>query len=127
MNEVNHRILLIDDDSMANFVSIRILKKLNLFQYIKSVHTAEEGLEYILKCEIEKQNIDFIFLDLKLQGMKGQTFLEEYNKLHMLQRSKIILFAKHIRLEDKAFCLQNNVKHCIEKPLTLEKLDGIFT
>jgi|SRR3954462_6873481 len=80
-------ILLVDDDPHANFFHQRLLNKIACTELIEIAMDGE-----ILKCiksKVEKP--DIIFLDINMPKMDGWEFLEEYKKLALSERAKIVV------------------------------------
>lgn len=88
MNQVNNNmakdinILLIDDSDVDNFINKAIISKEDNISQITTMTSGREALTY-LSSIIDKTEAypDVIFLDIKMPGMSGFEFLDEYVNL----------------------------------------------
>ncbi|WP_291965938.1 response regulator [Maribacter sp.] len=78
----NINILLIDDSDVDNFINKAIISKEDNISEITTMTSGSEALAY-LKNIIENDETypDVIFLDIKMPGMSGFEFLDEYINL----------------------------------------------
>ncbi len=123
------RIMLIDDDTNANFYNKYILNELNSSLDIIEISCGKDALEYLKK---NSDPIDIILLDINMPLMNGWRFLEEYDKFDASKKSHTIIFmlTSSINPDDKKRVLNYPyVKQFFNKPLdfeTLEKMLDIF-
>lgn len=85
-----HRILLIDDDEITNYMNKRVLNKADIAQQIDIVTDGQAALTYLagpdhLNAELP---LDLILVDIKMSGMDGFDFLERYQHLPESQKAK---------------------------------------
>ena len=93
MKSVN-TILLIDDDDTTNYLNHRLLARMETAPDIRVVTNGDEAMEYLNKAfsgEEEYPIPDLIFVDIKMSGMDGFEFLEEYQKVPAEQKEKIVM------------------------------------
>ena len=119
-------ILLIDDDNASNFLHRLIIQSIDCADHIKICTSAQKGLDY-LKQNSDEEFIqpDLIILDINMPGMNGWEFLEEYDKLSVEQKAKIIIvmLSNSINPDDHIKAQNNDlVTEFIGKPLTKETL-----
>jgi CheY-like chemotaxis protein len=77
-------VLLIDDDSINNFINERLINKLELAKKVNIAANGEEALSFL------KENLSgpdhsipqLILLDINMPVMDGFEFLKEYEKLN---------------------------------------------
>ena len=119
-----NKILLVDDDAAANYLSKELLESLNA---AKEIEIAENVLR-ALKMISQEDCPDIVFLDIKMPGLDGFDFLDKLKKLTLSKNVKIVMLTSSLRPEDKlrAFSYKAVVDY-LEKPLTPEKVQMIAT
>jgi CheY-like chemotaxis protein len=120
-------ILLIDDDSINNFINERLIKKLNVANEIKVTLNGEDGLEYIKdNCNNDNSNTcpELILLDINMPVMNGFDFIRAFEKLNIKNKSKvkIIILTTSKNNKDVEILKSLGNFEFINKPLTEEKL-----
>jgi len=119
-----NKILLVDDDPTANYLSKELLKSLNAAKEIEIAENCLRALELIKKADCA----DVIFLDIKMPGIDGFDFLERLKSIALAKKVKVIMLTSSLRPEDKlrAFSFKSVIEY-LEKPLTPEKVQMIAT
>ena len=124
-------VLLVDDDEINNFISIKLIKKvLNNAEIMACLNGkfAIDQLMTIQETEPDKMP-DYILLDINMPIMNGWEFLEMYNRLNIdpARKSKIYIISSSVFSNDinkaKSYPL---VKDFISKPLNVEKIKELF-
>jgi response regulator of citrate/malate metabolism len=118
-------VLLIDDDTITNFLNLRLLKKLNIAGSIMTANNGYEGLEYVHEfCRNFKYGYHFIFLDIKMPVMDGVEFLQEFNMLNLPNKENItiIMLSTSSNEHDIKEVEKYKVLEFLIKPLTEEKI-----
>ena len=120
-------ILLIDDDSINNFINERLIKKLNVANEIKVALNGEDGLEYIQKnCSDDRSDScpELILLDINMPVMNGFDFIRAFEHLNIKNKSKvkIIILTTSRNNKDVEILKSLGNFEFINKPLTEEKL-----
>jgi CheY-like chemotaxis protein len=82
-------VLLIDDDSITNFLHQTVLSEAKIAEKVVVTETVTEALQF-LKTEVEEEP-ELIFLDLNLPGLSGWDFIEEYRKIKSSEQPKSVL------------------------------------
>ncbi len=127
-------ILLIDDEEINNFLTTRLIGKLNIGVHVKSVLNGREALEYLTCTGKYSDNKTYpqpglIFLDVNMPGMNGWEFLTEYSKLPDEKKGKIVIAMLTASInpddEKKAHAIED-VDDFLNKPLTLNVLRGLI-
>ncbi len=120
MIEKMDKVLLVEDDETANFLSKIVLEKAGL-KDINVVWNGKEACEYL-----QKRCPDIIFLDIKMPVMDGWEFLDEKYNRGLCRKVKVAMLSSSIRLEDKEKAKDYDcVVTYLEKPLTVEKVERV--
>jgi CheY-like chemotaxis protein len=124
-------ILLVDDDEINNFISIKLIKKALLTTEIMACLNGKFAIDQLM--EIQKRGPeklpDYILLDINMPIMNGWEFLDEYKRLNIdpLGKTKIYIISSSVFSNDinkaKSYPL---VKSFISKPLSVEKIKEMF-
>ncbi|MDP9048346.1 MAG: response regulator [Bacteroidota bacterium] len=124
-------VLLIDDDEINNFISIKLIKKALLDTVITACLNGKLAIE--LLADIQKNDPsklpDYILLDINMPIMNGWEFLDEYKRLNIdpLGQSKIFIISSSVFSNDinkaRSYQLVNNF---ISKPLNVDKIIELF-
>ena len=118
------KILLVDDDSTAIFLTQRLLKRAEIEVDVLTASHGEEALKIVRTVCQQEQCPNLILLDINMPVMDGFEFLEELQKSADLSRTtiQIILVSTSTHKLDLARAKKYPVVDYIEKPLTSEKL-----
>ena len=127
-----NRILLIDDDPMSNMINEKIIQQSKLTLKVDSYSDANAALKYLRKlAKINPAKFPtIIFLDINMPEVDGWEFLEELVKLpeSIFSELKIFMLTSSIDHEDiEKSKLYKIVQGFISKPLTVDKIDALFT
>ena len=124
-------ILLVDDDEINNFISIKLIKKALLTSDIMACLNGKFAIDQLV--DIQKRDPeklpDYIFLDINMPIMNGWEFLDEYKRLNIdpLGKSKIFIISSSVFSNDinraRSYPI---VKSFISKPLSVEKIKELF-
>ncbi len=131
MSKKINNILLVDDDTVNNFIVVNTLNKLDITDNVDSVLNGLEGIEY-LKAKIESNKAlipSVIFLDINMPVMDGWEFLEEFELLpeEVKDNCNIYMVSSSVYEDDIAKSRQyKSVKDFISKPLMRDKILEIY-
>src|ERR1700753_3183939 len=124
-------ILLVDDDEINNFISIKLIKKAVDNADIKACLNGKFAIDEL--SEIQRQDPsklpDYILLDINMPIMNAWEFLDEYKRLNIdpLGKSKIYIISSSVFSNDinkaRSYPL---VKDFISKPLNVDKIVELF-
>ncbi|MFD2143944.1 response regulator [Mucilaginibacter antarcticus] len=124
-------ILLVDDDEINNFISIKLIKKALDESKISACLNGRFAIEELVELQKHDPSLlpDFILLDINMPIMNGWEFLDEYTRLNIdpLGKSKIYIISSSVFSNDinkaRSYPL---VKNFISKPLSVEKIKEMF-
>jgi CheY-like chemotaxis protein len=119
--------LLIDDNYIDNFVTRRILESSNFADHVVVSQSATEAIDSLRSGSVVPE---VIFLDIRMPGMGGFEFLQEYDKIDVEGKNKIKIFMLSSSLDPTDMKKSGNNKYItqfIHKPLTQKALDEIAT
>jgi CheY-like chemotaxis protein len=125
-------ILLVDDDEINNFISIKLIKKAIDNTSISACLNGRFAIEELVEIQKLDPNKlpDFILLDINMPIMNGWEFLDEYKRLNIdpLGKTRIYIISSSVFSNDinkaRSYPL---VKNFISKPLSVEKIKEMFT
>src|SRR6201996_6707306 len=133
MSNINQpvSILLVDDDEINNFISIKLIKKALLNTEIMACLNGRFAIDLLM--DIQKKDPakmpDYILLDINMPIMNGWEFLDEYKRLNIdpLGKCKIFIISSSVFSNDinkaRSYPL---VKDFISKPLNVDKIVELF-
>lgn len=129
MRKLNH-ILLVDDDTINNFINEKLLKKLDVSNKTSVVINGEEAINFLKEvCEKDAtQCPELILLDINMPVMDGFEFLERYKDLNIPNKSSIIIvmLTTSTNPNDTERLNKTGVAGYINKPLTEQKLREVM-
>ena len=118
-------IMLVDDNSMDNFINNRLIESCGFASEIIICQSAEEGLQYL---SAGKNLPQLVFLDINMPGMNGFDFLTSMADLPEIvqHHCRIIMLSTSESFKDLNRANKNKfVRKFLNKPLTLEVLAAI--
>jgi CheY-like chemotaxis protein len=131
INAKSVSILLVDDDEINNFISVKLIKKTLLNTEISTCLNGKFAIDQLV--DIQNSNPDelpdYILLDINMPIMNGWEFLDEYKRLGLdpKGKTKIYIISSSVFNNDinkaKSYPL---VKDFISKPLSIEKIREVL-
>jgi len=131
-NSKSVSVLLVDDDEINNFISIKLIKKALLNTEIMACLNGKFAIDQLV--EIQKKDPDkmpdYILLDINMPIMNGWEFLDEFKRLNIdaVGKCKIFIISSSVFSNDinkaRSYPL---VKDFISKPLNVDKIRELFT
>jgi CheY-like chemotaxis protein len=121
------KVMLIDDNEIENFVNKKLIETTEFSAETECCLSAESALEQIKNCSPDELP-EIIFLDIKMPGMDGFGFLDEFALLpdDIHQRVKIIMLSTSESFKDLNRANKNRfVYRFLNKPLLQQALDAI--
>ena len=131
-NSKSVSVLLVDDDEINNFISIKLIKKALLNTEIMACLNGKFAIDQLV--EIQRKDPDkmpdYILLDINMPIMNGWEFLDEFKRLNIdaVGKCKIFIISSSVFSNDinkaRSYPL---VKDFISKPLNVDKIKELFT
>jgi len=119
MNDTS--ILLVDDDNIVNFLSERVLTKMD-FNNITAVTDGSKALS-----KIKEKCADLVFLDINMPVMNGFDFLTRVAKELLCRDMNVVILTSSNRKSDRDQASQfKSVIGFIEKPLSQDKVQQVL-
>lgn len=120
-------ILLVDDDSITNFLNMDIIADTGIARHVNVVENGSEALEFIkenwTKENVEgEKDINLIFLDINMPEMGAFQFLEQFEMLKTDGQVSVVLLTSSDSERDMERAKHYNVSSYITKPLDSKKL-----
>ena len=116
---------IVDDDSVFQFITQKVVEKTNLVRKIKVFSNGLEAIEFLKSVRENPEELpDVILLDLAMPILNGWDFLEEYVELRPSLGKQIVLFIVSSSIDpadiERARSI-SEVTDFIIKPVTREK------
>lgn len=119
-------ILLIDDDHEDNRFHQIVIEEMNIAEKIEFALNGLEALNYLSS---QEQIPELIFLDINMPKMNGWEFLEQYCKMGVSQKARVVIMMLTTSLNpadlEKAKKIAE-ISGFETKPLTQEMLQGVL-
>ena len=122
-------VLLIDDNHIDNMISSKLLASQQYAEEILVMKSPKEAIDFIREAFRSGKNIpEVLFLDIRMPGMNGFDFLEEFGKIEGVAEHDVKTYVLSSSLDPKDYnMIQKNklISKFIGKPLTPEILSEI--
>lgn len=119
------KVLLVDDDSINNFLSEEIISGANITEEVVLLTDGQQALSYLNSLKTnESEPIQklLILLDLNMPVMDGFEFLEEFKPEELKADFQIVILTSSDNQRDIEKIKAYDIKNFISKPITEEKL-----
>jgi len=124
MNKIK-TILLVDDDSINNFINRKLLEKMDVAEEIKIVNNGEEGIKCLYDhCFKTKMSPELILLDINMPVMDGFEFINTFNELQFQNKNEVTIavLTTSSNPKDRDKMEKLGVRNYLSKPLTEIKI-----
>lgn len=119
--------MLVDDNSIDNYVSKIVTEKENIAETITVKSSAIEALDYL---KAQAGNFpELIFLDIKMPIMDGFEFLLEFSKFTVDKKANCAIVMLSSSISNADMEAASNDQHVIDylsKPLSKDKLNKVL-
>lgn len=118
-------ILLIDDDTITNFLHKRLLDELGVARKIYICENGQKALDFLQDCAQRQAWPALIFVDINMPVMSGIEFLEEYKarNYHQLFPGVVKVLTTSVNPKDVTRINQLGIAPCLVKPLIKEYIE----
>ncbi len=132
------KIVLIDDNETTNFLNERLLNRLGVTEEVQIFADAAEGFRYLwgahkpngtaTPAPSTTPNPELVFVDLRMPGLDGVEFLEQYRNLdpQVRERTKLAILTTSMLPTDRARVAAYPEVEYLVKPLSREKLERLL-
>lgn len=117
--------MIIDDDSICNYINTRVAASSGLFTHIRSVDSAVKALDIFRRAQEGKGTFpDVILLDLNMPRMDGFDFIREVRKIDFPNKENlgIIIVTSSVDEHDLRRAQELGIRHYLVKNLTAKDL-----
>jgi CheY-like chemotaxis protein len=124
-------VLLVDDDEINNFISIKLIKKALINSDITACLNGKLAIDWLAEIQRNTPNDlpDYILLDINMPVMNGWEFLEEYKRLNIdpLGKIKLYIISSSVFSNDinkaRSYSM---VKDFVSKPLNVDRIKELL-
>jgi CheY-like chemotaxis protein len=123
-------ILVVDDDTIANFLIERIVQSTGMARNISKALNGREALAIFENHIYNASPLpEIVLLDLNMPIMNGFEFLKAYGELEFKDKDQIliILVTSSNNPSDIERARQFGIKYYLTKPISAETIRGILT
>ena len=124
------KVLLIDDDTVTNFINKKLIKKSGLADEILVAENGKQGLDMLLATTSNNQRPpDVILLDINMPILNGFQFLQRLQgfEINFVETIKIAILSSSDNADDKARAKSFGITHYYTKPVNLDFIKQILT
>lgn len=122
-------ILLIDDDPISNFLTERLLLKMQVSDDVKIALNGIQALQMIEDhCKEGNACPELILLDINMPVMSGIDFLQLFKEKNFDggETADIVVLSTSTHHKDQKQINELGVRHILQKPLTKSKLQQVL-
>ena len=122
-------LMILDDDSICNFINTRIAETSGFFKEIRSMFNGSDALQNL--DQVSKgtaQAPDIILLDINMPVMNGFDFIDRLQSMDLPNKEKvsIVILTSSDNIKDKKNAESAGITHYLQKPLTLKDLQSVI-
>jgi CheY-like chemotaxis protein len=104
-----------------------IIKHARFADIVESINNVQNAIEFLIKTKNSNERPEVIFLDLNMPDLDGWDFMDEYEKIGMNGKTKVIMLTSSISTKDEERASSSNqITAFVSKPLSPELLENIY-
>ncbi|UOQ54955.1 response regulator [Hymenobacter cellulosivorans] len=123
-------VVLVDDNETTSFLNNRLLSRLDVADKVYTFSRAEQAYDFLWgngtdrASSMEPDAPQLVFVDLKMPGMDGFEFLEQYSQLpaDIKEKTVMAVLTTSMHSADTARVAKYEGVEYLAKPLTEEKM-----
>jgi CheY-like chemotaxis protein len=122
-------ILLIDDDTINNFINENLLRKLDISEEVVVRKNGQDGLDFVEDFFANSSKApELILLDINMPVIDGFEFLKKIKKFDFinLESTQVIILTTSTSPKDIEKMSSEGINNYLNKPLTEEKLNMVL-
>ncbi len=123
-------VLLVDDDSINNYINARLIKKVNITDDLAISLNGQEAITYLNKLISEnKECPSLILLDINMPVMDGFEFVNSFQELSFENNKEVVIVMLSTSENFKDIEKVNSnpkISGFLNKPLTEEKIFNVL-
>ena len=123
-----HKVVLIDDNETTNFLNQRLLNRLGVTEEIVVFTDAAAGVKHLWGADAPRTMPELVFVDLRMPGLDGVEFLEQYQQqtTPVRERTKLVVLTTSMMPADRARVAAYAGVDYLVKPLSREKIERLL-
>jgi CheY-like chemotaxis protein len=133
MSKKLRNVVLVDDNETTSFLNNRLLSRLDVADRVYTFTRAEQAYDFLwgkgdTPGSMAPDVPQLVFVDLKMPGMDGFEFLEQYSQLPATVKAKTVLavLTTSMHSADTARVAKFEGVEYLAKPLTEEKMEKLL-
>ncbi|SHJ13873.1 Response regulator receiver domain-containing protein [Hymenobacter daecheongensis DSM 21074] len=133
MSKKLRNVVLVDDNETTSFLNNRLLSRLDVADRVYTFTRAEQAYDFLWGSGDNEGSMaldvpQLVFVDLKMPGMDGFEFLEQYSQLPETVKEKTVLavLTTSMHSADTARVAKFAGVEYLAKPLTEEKMQKLL-
>lgn len=132
MKKLFHQILLVEDDTVTNFINESLLEGMQITDEIHAYKDGAQALEFIKKhwlssdAPSSEQFNKLLLLDIHLEDLNGFELLEKLGKMPPIKNICIVILSNSHHQRDIEKAEKFKIDAFLEKPLTRDKLEAVY-
>jgi CheY-like chemotaxis protein len=120
--------MIVDDDTICNFINTRVAETSGFFKEIRSLFNGSDALQHL--DQVSKGTVeapDIILLDINMPVMNGFDFIDRLQSINLPNKENvsIVILTSSDNMKDKKNAAAAGIRHYLQKPLRLKDLQSV--